>query len=156
MELSKTELLKTRLFYKHLRHWLINWVTESDFSSQYSRYHKSQTIRARELKFQENVHPPQHVTCHMSWVTCHVSHVKCCVFFFVSFTKWWSLSVEGLLSTGCTPSSLFTKSVIWAKSVYYLPCPTVTVSLFVCLSVCAIKKLPLLDVEKSSGQRLHS
>ena len=37
-----------------------------------------------------------HVMCHISCVTCHVSHVT----FFL--TKWWSLSVEGLLSTGPT------------------------------------------------------
>ena len=30
-----------------------------------------------ELKFWENVHPPKHVTCHMSHGTCHVSHVTC-------------------------------------------------------------------------------
>ena len=58
------------------------------------------------------------VTCHVSRVTCHVSHVTChvsqlfFVFVFLSFffiekklKKWWSLSVEGLLSTGPTPSS---------------------------------------------------
>ena len=62
--------------------------------------------------------PPNksHVTCHVSRVTCHVSHVTCYMsrvtchvshvtFFF--FIKWWSLSVEGLLSTGPTPSSLY-------------------------------------------------
>jgi hypothetical protein len=48
-------------------------------------------------------HDVSRVTCHVSHVTCHVSHV----IFFPSFfrTKWWSLSVEGLLSTGPTPSS---------------------------------------------------
>ena len=51
--------------------------------------------------------PPQR--CHVSHVTCHVSHVTChgSRFFLLLFwTKWWSLSVEGLLSTGPTPSSL--------------------------------------------------
>ena len=54
--------------------------------------------------------PPQKKTCHVSCVTCHVSCVLChmshvtCIFF--SLTKWWSLLVEGLLSTGPTPSSL--------------------------------------------------
>ena len=45
-----------------------------------------------------------HVTCHVSHVTCHMSHVT---FFLLLFfwTKWWSLLVEGLLSTGPTPSS---------------------------------------------------
>ena len=53
-----------------------------------------------------------HVICHMSRVTCHVSHVL--IFF---FTKWWSLSVEGLLSTGPTPSSFLNLG-----GVYYLFC----------------------------------
>ena len=37
------------------------------------------------------------VTCHMSRVTCHMSCVTCQFFFLI---KWWSLSVEGLSSTG--------------------------------------------------------
>ena len=45
-------------------------------------------------------HNVSRVTCHMSRVICHVSQ-----FFF--WTKWWSLLVEGLLSTGPTPSSLW-------------------------------------------------
>ena len=55
-------------------------------------------------------------TCHMSGVTCQVSDFSCQVsffffFFFSSFffrKKWWSWSVEGLVSTGPTPSSLDT------------------------------------------------
>ena len=58
-------------------------------------------------------HNMSYVTCHMSRVTCHVSCVAChvsnviCHFSHIYFfqTKWWSLSVEGLLSTGPTPSS---------------------------------------------------
>ena len=44
--------------------------------------------------------------CHVSRVTCHVSHFFLFIFlffiFFLNFflAKWWSLSVEGLLSTG--------------------------------------------------------
>ena len=38
-----------------------------------SRHCPSQTIRAGELKFWENVHPPPCVTCHASYVMCHVS-----------------------------------------------------------------------------------
>ena len=45
------------------------------------------------------------VTCHMSCVTCHVSHVIYIHFLFFFRTKWWALLVEGLLSTGPTPSS---------------------------------------------------
>ena len=48
-----------------------------------------------------------HVACHMSHVTCHVSHVICHMshVFKKNLTKWWSLSVEGLLSTGPTLSN---------------------------------------------------
>ena len=49
-----------------------------------------QTVRARELKFWENVHTPPCVTCqvscimcHVSGVTCQVSHVRCCMLFFI-------------------------------------------------------------------------
>ena len=66
----------------------INSLSPWVFSSQSSRYHKSQTIRVRKLKFWENVHPLQHVTCHVSHVTCcmsdfmwHMSCVTCHIFF---------------------------------------------------------------------------
>ena len=56
--------------------------------------------------------PP--TTCHMSQVACHVSHVTCHMSqvtyhksYFFFFTKWWSLSVEGLLSMGPSPSSFY-------------------------------------------------
>ena len=47
------------------------------------------------------------VTCLVSRIMCHMSHVtifKILKFYF--FTKWWSLSVERLLSTGPTLSCL--------------------------------------------------
>ena len=51
------------------------------------------------------------VTCHVLPVTCHLSHV---IFLFVyplkNWTKWWSWTVEGLLSTVPTPSSFFNNS----------------------------------------------
>ena len=90
--------------------WFIHSVSPWAFSSQSWRYHKSQ---ARELQFLRECSPP--TTCHMSWATCHVlcvaclmSHVMCHMsqFLFLSFlTKWWNLSVEGLLLTGPTPPS---------------------------------------------------
>ena len=49
-------------------------VSHWSFSSKSLKCHKSLTIRARELKLWENVHPPQHVTCDVSHVTCHVLH----------------------------------------------------------------------------------
>ena len=65
--------------------------------------------------------PPNmsHVMCHVSRVTCHMSRVTCHNFFYYLFffwTKWWSLSVEGLLSTGPTPSS-FVKS--WGLETWF-------------------------------------
>jgi hypothetical protein len=47
-----------------------------------SKHCQSQTERARELKFWENVHPTLCVTCHVSRVTCQMSPVKCHFFFF--------------------------------------------------------------------------
>ena len=83
------------------------------FSSQSSRHHKSQNVRVREVKFWDNVHPHNvsNVKCQMSNVTLHKSHVRCQVSCVLShlkekfLTKWWSLSIEGLLSTGPTSSS---------------------------------------------------
>ena len=49
----------------------------SSCSSQSSKHCLSQTVKARELKFWENVHPPPFVKCHMSHVTCHMSCVRC-------------------------------------------------------------------------------
>ena len=51
-----------------------------------------------------------HVTCHMSHVACHMSHVTSHMSYvkeFKKWTKWWSLLVEGLLSTGPTSSSFY-------------------------------------------------
>ena len=58
------------------------------------------------------------IMCHLSYFMCHVSpviyqvcSVRCHLYFCkfnedkIEFKKWWSLFVEGLLSTGHTPSS---------------------------------------------------
>ena len=57
------------------------------------------------------------VMCHLSRVTCHMSHViflyyyltnntkKNTLSFFKKWIKWWSWSVEGLLSTGTAISN---------------------------------------------------
>ena len=81
-------LVKSRIFYIHIRHL--------SFLEISSRHCQSQTGRARDLKFLENVHPPpcitchmSHAICHMSQVTCHVSHVTCqvlcvtCIFLYI-------------------------------------------------------------------------
>ena len=43
----------------------------------YSKHCQSQTGRARELKFLENVHPTLCVMCHVSCAMCHVLCVMC-------------------------------------------------------------------------------
>ena len=53
--------------------WLSHWC----FSSKSSKHHKSQTIRARELKFWHNVQHLSHIACHVSLFMCHMSHVTC-------------------------------------------------------------------------------
>ena len=89
---------------------LIDSFTQSGILfSKSSKYHKSQTIKARELKFWENVHPWQHVTfhvshvtCHMLHVTCHLSHVTCPVSHVTFFSFygqsgyafWWSVCYQ--------------------------------------------------------------
>ena len=56
---------------------LINSLIKSAFSSKPSKHHYTQTVRARELNFWENVHPPPSVTFQVSCVTCQVSCVRC-------------------------------------------------------------------------------
>ena len=92
-------------------------------------------VRAREKMF-----TPQnmsHVTCHVSRVTCHVSHVTCHILLFLFFfrTKWWSLSGEGLLSTGPKPSSL--NHTLWK--------PVKTRPRMIKKSVCVRHRLPVTD-----------
>ena len=53
-----------------------------------SRHCPSKTVRARELKFWENVHPPPSVTYPVSYVRCHVSGVPCQV----SGVRCWSVT----------------------------------------------------------------
>ena len=66
---------------------VIDSFSQSTFSSKSSRHHKSQTVRARELKFGENVHPSPCVTCQMSRVTCLVSGDRCKVSGIIFFTE---------------------------------------------------------------------
>ena len=56
---------------------LIDWLIKSYFSSKFSKQQKSQTVRARDLKFWHNDHYQSNVMCHMSSVMCHMSHVMC-------------------------------------------------------------------------------
>ena len=63
------------------------------------------------------------VRCHVSGVTCQVSQVMCHIFLFLFLflTKLWGYFVEGLLSTGPIPSSIFLRGPpIYPK--YKIPC----------------------------------
>ena len=55
-----------------LIHSFIASIINSYFSSQSSNYHHSQTIRAKDLTFWDNVHHQLCVTCHMTHVMCQV------------------------------------------------------------------------------------
>ena len=81
-------VLQTPSGYEFI-HSFINQLSRSSFVEISSRYPQSQTVRARDLTFLENVDLWPHVSCqhvmchvsrvicHMSFVTCHVSHVMC-------------------------------------------------------------------------------
>ena len=56
-------------------------VSRSSFVEISSIHCLSQFVRARELKFLENVYHPVCVMCHMSRVICHMSHVMCHFFY---------------------------------------------------------------------------
>ena len=62
--------LKTLVLFISL--FILSFI-ESWFAKISSRQCPSQTERAGELKFWENVHPPPCVTCHISHVRCHMS-----------------------------------------------------------------------------------
>ena len=57
-----------------------------------------------------------HVLCHMSHFMWNMPNVPCHMFFF-SY-KWWCVLVEGLLSTGPTPSSR--KLRLWGQGQNYI------------------------------------
>ena len=57
-------------------------------------------VRARELKFWENVHPHHvsHVTCHKSGVTCAVSHFNTYIYFYKMVKLvWYQLGISHLV-----------------------------------------------------------
>ena len=71
-------------------------------SSKSSKHLHSQTIGAKDLKFQENVYLPPcyitHVTCQVSSVTCHMSQVRDNFFlFFVKLVELvgWRSVIKG-------------------------------------------------------------
>ena len=77
---------------------LASSMPESTISSKPSKHHYTQTVRTRERIFWENVHPQQHVICHMSCVMCHESHI---IFLLIYISDWatrWSVCYQqGLL-----------------------------------------------------------
>ena len=64
-------------------------INHSTFPSKPSKQHYTQTVRARERKLWENIHPQPPVTCQVSCIMCqasgfkcHMSGVMCQIFFF--------------------------------------------------------------------------
>ena len=107
-----TDPVQPGLFYKQLSN---SFIQSGAFSFRSSKHHNSQTIRARELIFFTEW---SRVMYHVSCVTCNLSHVNCQVSPVTykkncikkksctkNWTKCWSQSVDGLLSTGPNPSS---------------------------------------------------
>ena len=68
---SKTQFLTDSVFEGLFYKLLCSLLFQQFFSSQSSKHCFSQTVRAKELTFWDNVHPPPCVTCHMSCVKCH-------------------------------------------------------------------------------------
>ena len=98
--------------------WLIHSLTDPLWTYLQQTYTpKLQDLESWHLEWRFTYPLTCHVscvTCHVLRVTCHMSGVRCHVslFFFFSssfFTKLWSYSVEGLSSTGLTPSSLYSE-----------------------------------------------
>ena len=91
-------------------------MLKSFFVKISSEYLHSQTVKARELEFCENLPPPAMcpmscVTCHVSHFMFHMSHVTChmsCVFFY----KVVKLVMEDLLSTGL-PRLVYCGKTVW-------------------------------------------
>ena len=107
-----TDLVWPGLFYKEP----CNYLSDGFFSSQSSRYHKSQIVRARGMKLLENIHPAPCVPCHLPCVICHMSGscVRCHVLklnFFLFFLLFF-LSFFGQ-STGAS----------WLRVCYQLGLP---------------------------------
>ena len=56
--------------------FIINWLSVSWFVEISPKHHKSQAVRAKELRrILRECSPP--TTCHIWHATCHVSHVTC-------------------------------------------------------------------------------
>ena len=78
----------------------IYWLSQSSFSAKSSKLHKSQTIRARDLKCLHDLHLLSRVMCHVSGVRRHMSHVT--IFFslfFLLFLQtgwaiWWRVCYQ--------------------------------------------------------------
>ena len=75
--------------------FVIDWLPEWPFSPKLSKHLYSQTVRARELIFWENVHPPPCVTYRASRVRFQVSGARCpvscvtCNYYFLLYKVFW-------------------------------------------------------------------
>ena len=82
----------------------------------------SQTVRARELKLWENVHPPPHVTCQVSGVRCRVSGVRCQV----------SLVICHVPGVVCLYQTVKARDITFWEYDHFLPSPTCHMSYVMC------------------------
>ena len=110
LSLLKPQVNCSAIFYKPgvagACSFVINWLSHWSFSSRSSKHHKNQTVRARKLKFWENVHPTPYVICHLSNVTyqvspvmCHRSHVS--FYFYINYYNMLQSTHLCLETIGC-------------------------------------------------------
>ena len=104
--------------------------------------HKPEELGSWNFERMFTPHNMSQVTCCMSRVMCHVSHVTCCMScvtcHVLCVTKCWSLLVEGLLSTGPTPSIFVIHTVLEIYIVYGVSLGFKTFS--ICVKVHLYKK----------------
>ena len=76
------------------------FVCNNLFSSKPSKHTYTQTVRVRELKFWENVHPPLRFRCQMSGVRCQVSLFSSSVFVIDTMVELDVFRTECLMTCG--------------------------------------------------------
>ena len=98
------------------------------FSSKSSKYHKSQTVRAKKLTFIPwNM---SDVTCHMLCVICHISHVPSYFFFY----KVVKLMGVWYVINGAYPVYAALQTPLWWKHSFSRLNVRLMVSYWVCVS----------------------
>ena len=114
-------VLKSALSLTHL---LIHSFFKSSFSSQSSRHHKSQTIRARERKAYKKKSPMSGVRCQVSGVRYHVSHFFLLIIIFFFFSPFFGQSGEGIWWRVCyhwgLPCLVYVNIKVYCEKIFNL------------------------------------